>query len=55
MGKLIHIRETTFTIICERCYIEIGHGYTYGYMFYCDECTRMLERARAVEDFDSVE
>lgn len=55
MGKLLHINDKPLKIICERCYTEIGQGYTYGYMFYCDECMKVLERAQAVKDFDNVE
>lgn len=54
MGKLIKLRESVpLRIFCERCFEEIGEGFTYGYLFYCDECMRIIERAKAVEEMDT--
>ena len=55
MSKVYRLskEEPPLTIICEGCSVEIGKGYTYGYMFYCEDCMKAIERAARVNaEFD---
>lgn len=53
MGKIFYMKKKPLTIQCERCGIEIAQGYTFGYIFYCEYCIKIEERAKAVQDFDN--